>query len=237
MRPTHVSVLIPARNEEALLPACLQSVKRAVKELRGATADIVVVADSSTDRTWEIANRELAGFGTVVETQAGIVGETRALAAAIALERFRGRTHDCWFSNTDADCVVPDDWLTVQVTLAAQGIDAIAGTIDVLDFREHHPTVKERFRQTYLIGSDGFHAHVHGANLGIRADLYLRAGGWRDLATGEDHDLWARLRQVNARSISVNRARVVTSGRKVGRAPHGFADALAAHNRTVNDPE
>jgi hypothetical protein len=27
--------------------------------------------------------------------------------------------------------------------------------------------------------------------------------------------------------------RVVTSGRRTGRAPHGFADALAAHNRAI----
>ena len=39
---------------------------------------------------------------------------------------------------------------------------------------------------------DGTHRHVHGANLGVRADLLDAVGGWRRLHTGEDHDLWQR---------------------------------------------
>jgi hypothetical protein len=37
---------------------------------------------------------------------------------------------------------------------------------------------------------DGTHPHVHGANLGIRADAYSDAGGWNDLTVAEDHCLW-----------------------------------------------
>jgi hypothetical protein len=74
---------------------------------------------------------------------------------------------------------------------------------------------------------------VHGANLGIRADVYLRTGGWRGLATAEDHDLWQRLGKIAARRASTAVVKVLTSGRRVGRAPHGFADALAAHNEVT----
>jgi hypothetical protein len=51
--------------------------------------------------------------------------------------------------------------------------------------------------------------------------------------TAEDHDLWSRLRLTRARLLSSAHLQVVTSGRRVGRAPTGFADALAAHNDTV----
>jgi hypothetical protein len=34
-------------------------------------------------------------------------------------------------------------------------------------------------------------------------------------------------------SLSVDHTRVVTSGRRAGRAPHGFAEALAAHNEAA----
>src|ERR1035438_132616 len=88
----------------------------------------------------------------------------------------------------------------------------------------------QRFRLTYLIHSDGTHPHVHGANIGIRADAYLESGGWRHLMTAEDHDLWQRLHRGNHRRRSDASLRVVTSGRRIGRAPHGFANALAAHN-------
>ena len=37
------------------------------------------------------------------------------------------------------------------------------------------------------------HGHVHGANLGVRADAYWRVGGFRPLHVGEDVDLVSRL--------------------------------------------
>ena len=55
-------------------------------------------------------------------------------------------------------------------------------------------------------------------------------GGWADLKTAEDHDLWGRLRRTGVRLLSSAQLQVVTSGRRVGRAPNGFAGALAAHN-------
>ena len=33
------------------------------------------------------------------------------------------------------------------------------------------------------------HNHIHGANMGFRADAYWRVGGFRALAPGEDVDL------------------------------------------------
>ena len=232
--PWHVGVLIPARNEEELLPRCLRSVLAACSQLPfSVTCDVVVAVDSSTDRTREIAEHLIQERGTVVCTHAGVVGQARALAAEIALKRFRGARNRCWLANTDADCTVPLDWLNQQLILAAGDVEAAAGSIDVDTFAEHDVGVEGRFRATYLIRSDGSHHHVHGANLGFRADAYLRAGGWGNLQTGEDHDLWNRLSSVGARKIFTGLTRVLTSGRRVGRAPHGFAEALAAHNRSA----
>ena len=239
--PWHVSVLIPARNEEELLPRCLRSVKSSISLLPGAvTCDLVVVVDSSTDRTRELAeqmlrNHENRWQGVVVSTEAGLVGRARALAADVALARLRGPQNRCWLANTDADCVVPAGWLREQLALAANHIEAVAGTVDVDTFAEHDTVVEERFRSTYLIRSDGSHPHVHGANLGVRADAYVRAGGWSSLATAEDHDLWNRLAGLGANCSSTSLIPVFTSGRRVGRAPHGFAQALAAHNEIRNE--
>ncbi len=83
------------------------------------------------------------------------------------------------------------------------------------------------------IYADGTHPHIHGANLGVRADRYVDVGGWADLKTAEDHDLWGRLRRTGARLLSSAHLQVVTSGRRIGRAPSGFAGALMAHNDTV----
>jgi hypothetical protein len=67
----------------------------------------------------------------------------------------------------------------------------------------------------------------------VRADRYVDVGGWADLKTAEDHDLWGRLRRTGALLLSSSSLQVITSGRRVGRAPSGFAGALAAHNEKV----
>lgn len=236
--PWHMAVLIPARDEESLLPRCLQSVAAARAMLpTGVTCDVIVVSDGSTDATAELARAMLQpSRGTVLEADAGNVGVARALAAETALQRHRGDLSRCWLANTDADCEVPRTWLLDHLRLAQHGYTAVAGIVDVDCFAEHHAHVETRFRLTYQINEDGSHPHVHGANLGVRADAYLLAGGWNALATAEDHDLWGRLRTAGTH-LSDARLRVVTSGRRVGRAPLGFAGALAAHNDFVADGE
>lgn len=229
----HIAVLIPAHNEEALLPRCLHSVERARRAVaHEVTTDLVVVVDQSTDRTEQIATELVGMHGVVACTMDGVVGAARALAARLALARYPGAPEHCWLANTDADCVVPEDWLTLQLSLAQRGHAAIAGIVDVDNYEEHRPTVQDMFRLTYLLHADGTHPHVHGANLGVRADAYLRAGGWAPQATAEDHDLWQRLQHAGERRLSDVRLKVLTSGRRVGRAPMGFAAALAAHNET-----
>jgi glycosyltransferase involved in cell wall biosynthesis len=232
----HMCVIIPARNEEELLPRCLNSVLEARKQLSSTTScDIVVAVDCSTDNTFSIANKMLKGKGTVVSLDAGAVGEARTLAAEVALRRYHGPLNRCWLANTDADCCVPKSWLADHLMLCALGAEAVAGTIDVIDFSDHDSGVDLRFRSSYHVSPDGTHPHVHGANFGVRADAYVRAGGWGSLCTAEDHDLWNRLADQGTKRISIDRVKVLTSGRRVGRAPHGFAEALAAHNESVHE--
>jgi glycosyltransferase involved in cell wall biosynthesis len=232
--PWEVAVLIPAHNEEVLLPRCLESVIRAIDELAVTVkATIVLASDCSTDRTAEIAYRIIGERGSVLHTDAGTVGTARALAASYAIEKTIAPLSNVWLANTDADCIVPSAWLSDQIDFAVSGIEAVAGIIAVDNFEEHGTEVPARFRASYSIYADGTHPHIHGANLGVRADRYVDVGGWADLKTAEDHDLWSRLRGTGARLYSSAQLEVVTSGRRVGRAPSGFAHALAAHNDTV----
>jgi glycosyltransferase involved in cell wall biosynthesis len=230
-RGWHISLLIPARNEEDLLPRCLFSIQQARQKLADrVTTDVIVVSDCSRDRTRTLAEAILKDSGIVLETNSGIVGSARAMAAAAAIERCHSPLNRCWLANTDADCEVPADWLVSHLDFAQRGFKAVAGIIDVDSFADHRQWVEERFRLTYVIHADGSHPHVHGANLGVRADAYLEAGGWSQLPSAEDHDLWNRLRHGGHMGVSDAALRVITSGRRIGRAPSGFADALAAHH-------
>src|SRR5579859_3224018 len=184
-----LAVLIPARNEEVLLGRCLASVIRAIDALPVTNrATIVLVSDCSTDRTAEIAYSLIGGRGSVLHTHSGTVGTTRALAASYAIAKTTAPLSNVWLANTDADCVVPSAWLSDQIDFAASGIEAVSGIISVDSFEEHGPEVPARFHTSYSIHGDGTHPHIHGANLGVRADRYLDVGGWADLKTAEDHD-------------------------------------------------
>ncbi len=231
MTPWEIAVLIPARDEEELLGRCLMSTLAAVGHLpAGIRSRIIVVSDSSTDRTTQIARELLGGRGAVLTVEAQSVGTARRRGAAHIIKTSHAPISRVWIANTDADCVIPPRWLADQIDLADAGIEAIAGIVTVDSFEEHGIEVPGRFQGSYRIDADGSHPHVHGANLGIRADAYVRAGGWGDLTTAEDHDIWARLRSTGAQTLSSARIHVATSGRRVGRAPQGFAAALAAHN-------
>jgi glycosyltransferase involved in cell wall biosynthesis len=231
MNPWHIAVLIPARDEEDLLPRCLKSVAEARKLLPWwVTSDVIVVSDRSSDRTLQIAMSMLGEQGVALNVNFGCVGTSRQEAAKLALERSFRPVRWCWLANTDADCEVPTRWLVDQLHHAEAGAAAIAGIVSVDTFWEHQPHVAMLFRETYSIHSDGTHPHVHGANMGVRADAYLEVGGWAMLETAEDHDLWNRIGLSGHKRISNASLRVVTSGRRKGRAPSGFASALAAHN-------
>lgn len=229
-RIQHVAVLVPARDEEKLIAKCINSIQAARRALPAAiTSDVIVVSDRCVDRTSLIARGLLADEGLVVSTNAGSVGHARATAARFALTRYREAADTCWLANTDADCEVPETWLTHQVKAAETGALALAGIVDVVDFSGHDAGVPQRFRETYVVAPDGTHSHVHGANLGVRADVYQLAGGWADLALAEEHDLW---RRIPGGRVSDARMRVITSGRRHSRVVGGFADALAAHNES-----
>src|SRR5580704_2267492 len=91
-----VSVIVPARNEEECLGACLGSLVGQT----GVGFEIVVVDDGSTDRTREIAE-SFAGVRVVDagSLPAGWSGKNNALTAGVRVARSE------WLLFTDADTV------------------------------------------------------------------------------------------------------------------------------------
>lgn len=231
MKISHICVLIPAYNEEELLPRCLYSILEAALVIpRSVSVDIILCVDSSSDNTASIGKRIIGKGGAVLEISKKNVGIARHYATLEALKRYSGPLEGCWLANTDADCEVPGDWLETQLFWANKGMEAIAGIVKVDSYTEHEAQVPELFEKQYIIHADGTHPHVHGANLGIRADVWQAIGGWNFLPTAEDHDLWSRLKVSNPAIVSLAELFVITSGRKQGRAPHGFAGKVASYN-------
>lgn len=210
----NVAVVVPVRNEQERLGRCLAAVRAAGPDR------IIVVLDSCTDRSAEIA----AGTDRVV-TDVRDAGLARAAGCAAALHGTDPGT--LWIATTDADSIVPPHWLRGQRELAADGWAAVAGTITIGDWQERPATTRKAY-EALLTSRElpgGRHTHAYGANLGVRGDAYLAAGGFGP-APGEDLALIRAVQAAGFRTVSSTSIPVTTSARRDGRAPGGLSDLL-----------
>ncbi|WIM88884.1 glycosyltransferase [Candidatus Mycobacterium wuenschmannii] len=218
----HLGVVVPARNEEQTISACLSSVQEAISLVRqvnpGISCQIVVVLDCCTDDT---AARATGHGAEVIVSSAGRVGCARHAGALAVLQRGRraGVPADAvWLANTDADSVVPDCWLATQLQIAATGAELVIGTVTPAALT---PALDRLWRNAHEL-IEG-HPHIHGANLGIRGSTYLAAGGFAPLSVDEDHDIVDKVQRKTDRWVATHRASVTTSGRTQSRVDGGFA--------------
>lgn len=217
-------VVVPVHDEEDLLGACLEALDEAsarLRRARGIRCDVWVVLDACHDGSRAVAER--AGV-RILSLDVRNVGRARAAGVAAALAHVGELAHaHLWTAHTDADSVVPPHWLTHQQELADAGADVMIGTVRP-DFRDLDAARTAAWWRRYRPGvaNDA----VHGANLGIRADALVRAGGFPALDEHEDVELVDALRRDGARIVLSDGAWVRTSGRQTGRTPGGYARYL-----------
>ena len=210
-----IAVVIPAHNEEALVGVCVASVLAAAAspELDGEYVMVLVVADSCSDETADIAE----SLGAVaLRVDCRNVGQARAAGASRALQAGAR-----WLAFTDADTAVAHDWLAAQLR---QQADAVCGTVAVEDWQDYGERMRKHYASSYT-DRDG-HRHIHGANLGVCAHAYQRAGGFPPLKSSEDVALVNELIATGAKVAWSAAPRVVTSARRNFRAPDGFGATL-----------
>ncbi len=185
-----ISVIIPAYNEEMLLPRCLESLKR--QSFRGAY-EILVVDNNSRDRTSDVARE--AGAEVVFEPHPGITW-----ARQKGLETARGEIVAC----TDADSTVGPRWLETIWDAFARDPAAVAvgGQVSYARGRGFGGNLPYWFGPLVLsserllcriVGRPG---GFWGANFAARRSALIRAGGFNRTIDfhGEDAELAARLR-------------------------------------------
>jgi glycosyltransferase involved in cell wall biosynthesis len=213
---TRVAVVVPAHDEQDLLPACLAALTAAAARIAPVPVEVIVVADACTDGTAGLA----AAAGVEVLTiGARSVGHARAAGMTHAL---RHGPDGLWLATTDADTRVPGGWLDWHLRYARSGAALLAGTVEVDDWLAWPLALPDRYETRYRRTA----AHVHGANLGVDAHAYLAAGGFPAVPYDEDRELVARVRATGGRVVTDTRCPVRTSARADGRAPLGFAAYL-----------
>lgn len=209
-----IVVVVPAHNERDRLPACLASVAAAAAQV-DVPVTVTVVLDGCTDGT----EATITGPVQAISISTRNVGAARAAGfVAAAPDADAG----IWLATTDADTTVPATWLAKQVDHHRALTQGVVGTVTV-DWQEHSPTTRLHYDRLYSV-SDGLHGHVHGANLGMRADAYWNVGGFRPLRVGEDVDLVDRLLAAGTPLAWDADNPVLTSDRRDCRAQGGFGD-------------
>jgi hypothetical protein len=189
---------------------------------------IVVVADSCTDQTAQLA----ASFPgvDVLSLHARTAGAASAEGVDFALAAFRhnpafdpsGKAG--WIANTDADSVVPANSFTTQIPLATDGCDVMIGTVR-LDFGDLTDQQIAAWTARHTPGAPN--GHVHGATFAFAPPCQRLPAGFYPQTDHEDVELVHRLRDGTARLVASEAYEVWTSGRQVGKTPGGYARYLA----------
>ena len=237
-----ISVVVPARNEEALIPACLEALAEQ-RDISPEEYEVILVLDNCTDGT-EARAREVCEFHPGLRLHfVGGPGKGAGQARRVGMETACARLLEVgkpWglIASTDADTMVEPNWLAAQLELAECGSQAIGGRIQ-LDGADgltekvanwHSEQGQARYRHLLANPGEGSkteHWQFSGASMALTAAVYKQIGGLEPRTALEDENLERTLQQTGVpidRPLSV---KVRTSARLVGRASKGLARDLA----------
>ncbi len=180
-----ISIVIAAHNEEALLPMCLQSI--AAQDFPY-PYEIIVVDNASSDRTAEIA--KCYGARVIIEPHLGLA---RACRTGFAYARAP------IIARTDADTIVPTQWLRTISTYFAQHpeVVGISGPTFPLECSRtaslfFYPANVLWMYIEKLLGNGFFFA-----NMAVRRNAYCKSGGFDPSCKfGEDAGIGKRVSSV-----------------------------------------
>ncbi len=198
------SVVIPAYNEEAMIHRTLDSLQK--QDYQG-SFEIIVVDNRSTDGTAGVAERW--GAKVVREERKGYI---YALIAG-----FRHASGEILIT-TDADTIVPPNWLSALVQAFEEDPQVVAagGGVEFYD-ANWRGSFFSRCILPVAIAYDRLcfsYPHLWGATMAVQRASFLKAGGW----TGKfnlhaDADLSRRMARVGKVKMIKN-LKVLTSARR-----------------------
>lgn len=200
------SVIIPARNEQENIQNCIESI------LHGSYAkdlyEIIVVDDFSTDGTGAILQRlrsqhpaliKIIALAQVLDSRP--INSYKKKALALAIEKAQGE----WILTTDADCILPDQWLAYYNSYIRQtGKRFVAAPVRFMDTG----SFVSKFQCLDFLSLQGVTAAAvgaglmsmcNGANLGYEKAFYKEVGGFEGvdkLASGDDMFLMQKMQDL-----------------------------------------
>ncbi|MBA2767835.1 MAG: glycosyltransferase family 2 protein [Sporichthyaceae bacterium] len=194
-----VTVLVPARNEERTIGACLESIL--AQDYRN--LQVVVVDGVSTDATRLIVEA-LAARDPRLEM---ITVERRSIPASLnaGLAAARGR----WLVRVDAHSTVPADYVRLAVARLSEGCwGGVGGRKDGVGRTPAGRAIAAAMGSKFGVGNSLYHhgtAETEVDHIPFGAypvDLARRVGGWDErLSANEDFEFDYRLRKAGERLL------------------------------------
>ena len=201
-----ISVVIPAHNEEKFLSACLASLEQ--QDFSG-IYEIIVVDNASTDKTADVAKK----FGAIVvyEPRKGV-----CFARQRGVEAATGKI----IISTDADCVLPKNWIQnyVQAFRSERALVAASGPFVFGPIPKWGQLYSRLlfYIVNYFYKRSGKIKYVGASNFAFLKSSWEKIGGYNTgLAQGGDElDLFKRLHK-QGKAVYLHDNKIQTSSRRL----------------------
>lgn len=182
---TTFTIIVPFRNEAKSLPKLLCS----ISDLNY-PADLfeVILVDDDSDDGFQIENYNFS-FKVIKNIRKSNSPKKDAIETAIL------QAKNSWIITTDADCLVPENWLkTVDAFIRENNVEMVVGAVSYQtnnEFLQHFQLLELMSLQGATIGSFGIQKPFmcNGANFAYSKKMFQTLNGFEDsnhIASGDD---------------------------------------------------
>jgi len=207
---THFSIVIPARNESANIKACIDSIL--AQNYPKGSFEVIVMDDFSEDDTAFMVSSMQAIHSNVRLLKLSDFFKQDEIQSfkKKAIEKAVVHAKGDWIITTDADCIVPPNWLLLYheyiikespVFVAAPVMfipeKTVLNTFQVLDFLALQGITAA------AVGA-GKHSMSNGANLAFEKSAFIAVGGYQgvdQIASGDDMFLMHKMKKTLSNRI------------------------------------
>ncbi|HTN45634.1 MAG TPA: glycosyltransferase [Flavipsychrobacter sp.] len=200
---TKITIVIPARNEEATIGACIASILEC--RYPDHLYEVIVVDDHSTDTTYDVVTSFEKKNVTCLRLRDFLkAGEVLNAYKKKAIETAVAQSSADIIVTTDADCVVGKDWLSNIAAIYEQ--EKAVFIIGPVSYRVDN-SVLSVFQSLDFLSMQGITAAAHrlklgnmsnGANLAFSRAAFEKVKGYEGidhLASGDDYLLLVKMQK------------------------------------------
>jgi len=213
LKKDFISVVIPIRNEERNIGTLVSGL--ANQNYEASNFEVIVVNDHSTDDSIQRTKEKQEIFTNLTTLSLGEneFGKKAALTRGISFAK--GEI----VATTDADCILPPEWLaTINSAFQNDQINMAAGMVKVADDKKFFSRWQAmEFASVMGTGAAAFGFNkpfmCNGANLSFRKEVFHKVNGYEGnehIASGDDEFLMRKIHDRFPDSIRMMNSIVVT---------------------------